>query len=783
MKFFSFLILLLTCLNTLSFSQSRDINIAIITDDDFEEDNWFESEIKNEIIDLLSARYQLNFIDLAGNGDLNLIATHIDNVFSDPSIDVIIGTGIQVSNLLAKRNNYPKPVIASIIIDHELQNIAKTEAGTSGIDNFTYVHSPFNLLRDVETLYSIIPFKKLGIMGGRPIRDYVFDANVFYSKLLRNLDAEFTFVSMSGSVEEILAGIPEDVDAIYLLPVFEDFSEEDLRSYFEGIASKRIPSLSLLSEPFLEYGAYASYDSGPTLQKIPRRIAINVSKVLDGINASTLPVEMVEFTENLIMNMKTANKVNIFPSWELLSKSTLIKMNQPDTDRIINLRSCIAEALSNNLELRIAQKETALFERDVSLARSDYLPQLDFSSSGVLIDDKSAANSFGTRGEFTWTVGGDLKQLILSEPALANIAIQKLFLEIQQYSQDATELDIVLDVAEAYYGVLLAKAFVEIQQENVTVTQKNHEIALAKEAVGYAGTTDVYRWESELALNKINLNDSYAQLKRISFNLNQILNRPVKEAFITEDFENLDQEHFEAYRGVTQLIDNPRDLENYADFLVNEAFNNLPEIKQLEKTIDAQNRLLLSNKRAFYLPTIALSGQYDYDLQRLGVTPLPGQEPQDIFPVWNAAIALQLPIYQGNRRNLEKQQTEIEIMQTEDNLADLRNRLELRVRSNLETARTSFSNWILAREAAIASRKNFEIAQNSYQQGLLNVVSLIDAQNAALSAELNANTARYQFMLDFMGIERAIGKYYFLLPESEQQAFLQRYLQFRSENK
>ena len=546
---------------------------------------------------------------------------------------------------------------------------------------------------------------------------------------------------------------------------------------------KKLPCISLLSDPYIGFGAYAAYDSDLTLQKIPRRVALNVSKVLEGINAGNLPVELTSFTDNLIINMKTVNKTKIYPSWQMLTQATLVNVNKPDTDRILNLNICVTEALLNNLNLKIAKNETSLYERDVSIAKSDYLPQVDFSSTGVLIDENSAAFSFGTKGEFTWSAGGSLSQLILSEPAIANIAIQKIFLEIQQYSQDATELDVILDVAEAYFGILLAEAFVEIQQENVSVTGKNYDIALAKEAVGYAGTTDVYRWQSQLALNKIDLNDSYAQLQQTRFHLNQLLNRPIKEAFLTDATNDMDQNHFDAYLNVLKLVDNPGHMENYADFLVNEAFNNLPEIKQIEKTIEAQNRLLLSNKRAFYIPTIALSSQYDSDLKRIGVIPPSGQDAPEILPSWNAALGLQIPIFQGNRRNYEKQQTEIEILKSQDNLAELRNKLEFRVRSNLETARASYSNWVLSNEAAIASRKNFEISQNSYQQGLLNVTSLIDAQNAALQSELNTSTAKFQFMLDFMGIERAIGKYYFLLPVQERDAFFQRYIQFQNENK
>ncbi len=772
----------LFCWQTLIISQSRDIGIAIISDNDVEENRWFESEIKSEIKDLLGSQYNLIFIDLPSSSDLNQTQTNINQAFSDPKIDVIIGAGVQVGNLLAKQKRFIKPSISSLIIDNELQNIPKTAEGISGIDNFTYILSPFDLLRDVNTLHEILPFKKLGIVGGDAIRENILDVNTFYNKLLKNHDTEYAFIPLNGSVNDILNSIPDEVDAIYLLPVYEDLEEEDFKLFFNGLAEKQLPCFSLLSDPFLEFGAYAAYDSEPTLQKIPRRIALNVSKILENVNASTLPVELKSYSENLIINIKTVNKTNVFPSWQILTQATLINVNDVDTDRVINLKSCIAEALNNNLNLKIAQKETQLVERDVAIAKSNYLPQIDLSSTGVLIDENSAEFSFGTKGEFTWSAGGNLSQLILSEPALANIAIQKLFLETQQYSQDAAELDVVLNVAEAYFGILQAEAFVKIQRENVAVTRKNYDIALAKEAVGYAGTTDVYRWESQLALNKIDLNDSYARLKQVSFNLNQILNRPIKEAFLTDDSNDSDTDHFEAYMDVLKLIDNPSQMENYADFLVSEAFNNLPEIKQLEKTIEAQNRQLLSNKRAFYLPTISLNGQYDHDLKRIGVKPLPGQEVPEILPKWNTAIGLQLPVFQGNRRNKEKQQTEIQILQTQDNLFDLRNRLELQVRSNLETARASFSNLILSTEAAQASRKNFEISQNSYQQGLLNVTSLIDAQNATLQSDLNVTTAKYQFLLDFMNIERAIGKYYFLLPTSEQEAFFQRYIQFRNDN-
>ena len=59
---------------------------------------------------------------------------------------------------------------------------------------------------------------------------------------------------------------------------------------------------------------------------------------------------------------------------------------------------------------------------------------------------------------------------------------------------------------------------------------------------------------------------------------------------------------------------------------------------------------------------------------------------------------------------------------------------------------------------------------------------LIDAQNAALQTELSAENAAYQFVVDFLLVERAIGTFYFLESPSERTAFFDRLLIFLTEN-
>ena len=56
----------------------------------------------------------------------------------------------------------------------------------------------------------------------------------------------------------------------------------------------------------------------------------------------------------------------------------------------------------------------------------------------------------------------------------------------------------------------------------------------------------------------------------------------------------------------------------------------------------------------------------------------------------------------------------------------------------------------------------------------MSVVDLLDAQNAALVADLAAATAAYTFLLDIMEVERAGARFSFFLTEVEREDFFDR---------
>jgi translation elongation factor EF-4 len=96
------------------------------------------------------------------------------------------------------------------------------------------------------------------------------------------------------------------------------------------------------------------------------------------------------------------------------------------------------------------------------------------------------------------------------------------------------------------------------------------------------------------------------------------------------------------------------------------------------------------------------------------------------------------------------------------------------VRSTLHDTGASYTAIGLARESADAARRNFELVQDSYGRGVVSIIDLLDAQNAALEAELAAADALYQFFDDLLTHQRSVNRFDFFATPQENEAWLER---------
>lgn len=772
------LIPLILCLYS-SWLYSQDlINIALINDHPPQSalEKTFQQTTKNEILQLLQYKYEIQFTNhfVKDNSD------DIEGFFKDiyTKSDIIVGLGSLTTDEMIRLKAYPKPTIGSIIIDSKLQGLSKKIDNGSGIQNFSYIESPFGIKRDLESLYEIYPYEHLVVLyekdavGGQEFTQQLF------GNYLENPDIKVSTAKYESNYLEQIKKLGDNKIAVYCLPYLGPDSSK-LINVFKNLNQNKIPSTGLFGEAYIQAGALMGYQTSDNLQKIPRRIALNIMKALEGEPLSQLPVEMQTFGENRLINMETARQIGIYPNFDIMAKSTLLNLENIKTDNRLSLSQAVAQALQNNLDLKISAADVGISQKEIEIAKSDLLPQLDISTSISGQDELSTLVNQGAQGRINWLGSAEFSQVIYAEPLLANVAIQEMLKLSEEKELLQDQLDVVIDICNAYINILFSKSNLNIQQENVAKTKENYDISKTKEAIGYVGASDINRWESELANANIQLNNAYATLRQSKFQLNQLLNRPVNEP-VEIDNLTLSESMIMVTDTRTDFIDDYGKLDLFSDFLVEYAKAHLPELAQVDIGIAVQERLKLSRERALYLPTVALSGSANRVFAKFDV---PDNLPKvDNATTWNIGIGISYPIFQGNNRRRLVEQSKLEIMQLQHTRANVGNQLELRIRSNLENVGASYSQVQLSNTSAEASQKNYDIVKDAYSAGQANITALIDAQNSALQTELNAINATYTFILDFLTLERSIGYYNFLATPTDRDQFFQEALQTVSQN-
>ena len=89
----------------------------------------------------------------------------------------------------------------------------------------------------------------------------------------------------------------------------------------------------------------------------------------------------------------------------------------------------------------------------------------------------------------------------------------------------------------------------------------------------------------------------------------------------------------------------------------------------------------------------------------------------------------------------------------------------------------------LLRRAAEAARNNLDLVADTYTQGRVSLVDLIDAQTNALNAEQGAADAVNDYLLDLMRVERAMGQFMFFGSDEERETWIQELEMYASERR
>lgn len=707
-------------------------------------------------------------LQLEANRSLASVNAALDQVLSDKRTDLVITLGVLGSHAAAQRTTLPKPVVAPLISNHGLQNIPYKQ-GTSGKRNLSYVSLDIDIQRDLAAFREIVPFKRLAVIVDDAIAQAIPGVHNEVTRVADKLGITITPITGADAAEPILVALPQDTQAVYVGPL-PGLSADEYQKLVAGFIERHLPSFAFEGKSDVERGLLVGIAPAVQMDRLARRVALNVRRILLGENAATLPVAFAR-AEGLTLNMRTARAIGFSPKWQLLTSAELLYEEPITAESPLTLGAAVQQALELNLNLRIAQSTVVAGKENIRQARSSLLPQVGLSGRRTIIEEDDATAIPG-RSERTTTGSLTLDQSLYSEPAWANLEVQKQLQAARENEREQVQLDIVLETAQAYLDLLRARTNTRVQNDNLRLSRSNLELARARRRIGTAGPSEVYRWESEIANAQRAVVEAQSRTRVAEITLNVLLHRPLEDRIVTSEVGLDEPVLVSSQKRLYKLIDNPASFRLFRDFIVQEAFSTVPELRQLDATILAQERTHESARNAYWQPTLSLHADRTETFDRSGAqgAPLPGLDDTET----TIALQLSLPLFTSGARDAQQAKAYEELNSLRIQRQATAERIEQRVRAALHTTRSAYTVIRLSRQAADAAESNFVVVRDAYSQGTVSILDLLDAQHAALVAELRAATAVYDFVYALMEVERATARFDFFLSPEDQASWFER---------
>jgi outer membrane protein len=326
--------------------------------------------------------------------------------------------------------------------------------------------------------------------------------------------------------------------------------------------------------------------------------------------------------------------------------------------------------------------------------------------------------------------------LILTQPlytggrTLAALRTAQKMRETSSGSLSLTRQDMMLSVAEAYYGVLRAQQRVEISRRSLERMEHHRE------------TT-----EREAATRKTKANQS--ALLRANSLVSQariLLVRAQDDVKIARDRLSL----------LTKL---PADMQVVEPPLLDQPSEGLEDLQKtaLANRVDYTNSKI--NKSIAEENVAIVKGGHLPQFAAVA-----GAQYQDSQPAiftdsttYYAGLRLTIPIFEGGLMNAEVSEARSKVRQAELSSDFLRKSIESDVHEAYVNLQTTTSVLDTAKLGLEYAKGNYEAVEGLFVEGLLASLSLIDAEQAFTIAEREVMNAGYERQLAILRLKKATG--------------------------
>ena len=440
---------------------------------------------------------------------------------------------------------------------------------------------------------------------------------------------------------------------------------------------------------------------------------------------------------------------------------------------VLTLDDALVIALSENIAVKVADKEITRAQYALKGTYASLFPQVDGSGSyqrtikkQVMYMDFDMSSMMGGGGASggdgetptpapsqdsgrpagggievgrwnTFSTGIQAAMPLVNAQLWKSIKISGEDVELAVEKARASRLDMITQVKQAFYAVQLAKEAYKVYEEVYDNAVENFRQTEMRYNVQKASELDYTRAKTAVANAIPNLYDAENNITMTLWQLKAVMGI------------DLDMDIDVAGELQDNAVQMFRDIHENDDV----SLENNSTMKQLE--IQAEQLANAIKMQQFAsLPTLSLAFAYsvnamtnDFNFREYRGSPYS-----------YVGLSLSIPIFAGGRRLNSVRQSKVQYEELKLQTLNTERQLKIAIRQCLNQMETSMKSYDAAKEAEEAARKAYGIATQSFNLGRSTLTDLNDAQLALTQAQLGVSQAVYSFVLAKASLEQTLGK-------------------------
>lgn len=444
-------------------------------------------------------------------------------------------------------------------------------------------------------------------------------------------------------------------------------------------------------------------------------------------------------------------KVFIFltiPSFLLHNPVMAQPIDQGPQPAFLDLSSAIQTAVNKNHLVLAAQYQVDASAAQITQARSGFFPQLSVSETVTktnnpmwafgtklnqkvieqrdfdpdLLNEPDAINNYTTSISMNWS---------LFDPAQTWIPWKqsKQHFKATELSLARTRQEIIAQTVMAYNGLLLATEHLNVVQKVLETARAHLKMIQSRFDGGFIVKSDLLRAQVRVGELEQNLIQSESNLNIARAHLNVVMGVPVDDRYILSDRLDGALEINEAL-AIAEGTEMSDPLEKW----IVTALSHRPDLAKLQyQEKMAENEVKKSKWR--HLPSIHVMGNYEIN----------SEDFEDTAENYTLGAMMQLNLFSGSRLWGKTREAKASLSSVKSMREGLESGIRVEIRQAFYQIQSAKKRIDVAKASTMQADEGLRIIKNRYENGLVTIVDLLDAQVASQQSQMNYLSALHDY--------------------------------------